>query len=54
MFCFYLSVIMIYCTYREPLFESGDVGNWAIYGGGCWGVAQTDIKMLLLKEVHSI
>lgn len=34
MFCFYLSVIMIYCTYREPLFESGDVGNWAIYGGG--------------------
>lgn len=51
MFCFYLSVIMIYCTYREPLFESGDVGNWAIYGGG---VAQTDIKMLLLKEVHSI
>lgn len=52
MFCFYLSVIMIYCTYREPLFESGDVGNWAIYGGV--GVAQTDIKMLLLKEVHSI
>lgn len=36
MFCFYLSVIMIYCTYREPLFESGDVGNWAIYGGGGW------------------
>lgn len=34
MFCFYLSVIMIYCTYRKPLFESGDVGNWAIYGGG--------------------
>lgn len=37
MFCFYLSVIMIYCTYREPLFESGDVGNWAIYGGGGGG-----------------
>lgn len=53
MFCFYLSVIMIYCTYREPLFESGDVGNWAIYGGE-GGVAKTDIKMLLLKEVHSI
>lgn len=53
MFCFYLSVIMIYCTYREPLFESEDVGNWAIYGGG-GGVAKTDIKMLLLKEVHSI
>lgn len=37
MFRFYLSVIMIYCTYREPLFESGDVGNWAIYGGGGGG-----------------
>lgn len=37
MFCFYLSVIMIYCTYREPLFESGDVGNGAIYGGGGGG-----------------
>lgn len=33
MFCFYLSVIMVYCTYREPLFESGDVGN--LRGGGC-------------------
>lgn len=51
MFCFYLSVITV--LIGSPFLK---VGMWAIgqFTGGGGGVAQTDIKMLLLKEVHSI